>query len=316
VFGGSFVALDEIRQRIAIEHGVGVERHDDIEARLIETAIERGRLAGVFRLSQELQPIEIARVDDGRGPIRRSVVDDEHFEWAGVILVGDRANRIGDRSFLVVGGDQDRNGRVAARSLPCGSPIEHQARDQECIHEARRQCHAADREPCKGSTHQRREIVDPGHRDENGDGKPTSAEQKRQDEFPAYRQIKRRVRRRLLGGIDRPRAVQRGVRHSADARPRERDLGPRFHLGLGFEESVFAGSRRDIDTHDDDARQVACQKAGFATGNDFAPVCERVPHGMISTSMTAAWTPASRGFDPVTPRGTNRRYRPISGGSP
>ncbi len=104
----------------------------------------------------------VARVDDRGRAVARAVVDDEHLERARVILVGDRAYRVGDRSFLVVGRDEDRDAGIAGGAHARRAPVEQQARDQERVHESRHERDAADREPRERSSDVARKLADPG----------------------------------------------------------------------------------------------------------------------------------------------------------
>ena len=98
----------ELRDRVLLEMGVGIERHHDIAARFLQTDIESRRLAAIGHAKESDASIAC---EMGAYLLRRivggAVVDDDDLQiW--IVAGEDMAHCAGDDLPFVVGGNEHR----------------------------------------------------------------------------------------------------------------------------------------------------------------------------------------------------------------
>ncbi len=121
--------------------------------------------------------------------VLRTVVDHQDFELAGVVLGGDRLQRVGNRRLFVVSGHQDRDRRVVHERLARRSPVQQQACHQERIHHAGQHRNAADGENGHGPAHDGSQVLQPRQGEQRRYDGPDEADHERQRKLRLHRKV-------------------------------------------------------------------------------------------------------------------------------
>lgn len=123
------------------------------------------------------------------GAVGGTVVEHQHLERSWIILRRHRLQRVGNRRFFLISGDQDRHPRIGRQAMPLRPPVEEQADDQERIHEARNISDEGDREEREQGIGKIAQRHHPRARDNDAEHQPRKCRDQRNPEFGRNRKI-------------------------------------------------------------------------------------------------------------------------------
>ena len=201
---------DDLAQRLGQGARIGIDRADEIVAGERQCAVERLRLALIpAEIDQPHGEIGRQRQRGDRlaralgGGVGRTVVDDEHFERAFVMERGDIGERRGDAVFLIIGRDEHGDARIGKFLQPGRPPVEQQRGNQEGVHEAGDESDERDDQRRHDRRGERGEVVEPGQREPDRQGRPCRGDRQRDKELEVELEIEAPEGVRRRNGFER-----------------------------------------------------------------------------------------------------------------
>ncbi|MNL07099.1 hypothetical protein D3C87_1277600 [compost metagenome] len=188
--------LDDLGQAVVAHPGIAVDGDDQVVLRRLHSPVQHGGLARIDGVVEHADrgvggEAQLANglLRQGDRGVGRAVVEDQDFVVAGIGLGRQAGQGVADGRGLVIGGDQDADGRIGGGPDARQPAVEQQGAQQEGVHEARHIGDEADGDQGEGPTRHRRQVVEPPLRQPDAQGGPGEGQHQGQGELGGHRQI-------------------------------------------------------------------------------------------------------------------------------
>ncbi|MND60411.1 hypothetical protein D3C80_516400 [compost metagenome] len=220
-------ALDDLGQAVVAHPGIAVDGDDQVVAGFLQAPVQHGGLARVDGVVEHADDgvageAQLANrlLRQGDGGVGRAVVEDQDLVVAGIGLGRQAGQGVADGRGLVIGGDQDADGRIGGGPDARQAAVEQQGAQQKGVHEAGHIGDEADGDQGEGPAGDRRQIIEPALRQPDAERRPGEGHDQGKGELGRHRDIEAAIgaggrsgrrKRRLGAGRRGWRAQRRGA---------------------------------------------------------------------------------------------------------